>query len=165
MIRTPRRRGQAALEFLSTYGFAFLLILVMIGALSYFGILNPSNLVPDRCTSGAEFSCFDNIVQTNGGAGSLNLVLNNNLGGPVNVSGLVITVPDLALTPAGCTITPATPATVAAGGRVTIACASLGAAGALPAGEKVKVTYSFTYQEPGRFAKTSAGELLATVQS
>jgi len=36
------KKGQAALEFLTTYGWAFLVILIMIGALSYFGVLNPS---------------------------------------------------------------------------------------------------------------------------
>lgn len=35
-------KGQAALEFLTTYGWAFLVILVMIGALTYFGVLAPA---------------------------------------------------------------------------------------------------------------------------
>ena len=39
------RRGQAALEFLTTYGWAFLVILVMIGALAYFGVLDPERFV------------------------------------------------------------------------------------------------------------------------
>lgn len=159
-----RRRGQAALEFLSTYGFAFLLILVMIGALSYFGVLNPKGLIPDRCITQAEFSCFDDRVQTNTGAGALSLVLINNVGTAINASGLVIAVPALASTPSGCTITPVTPTTVAPSGRLTIACTSLGAGTSLPVGEKVKVTYSFFYTEPGKFSKSSAGEILATVQ-
>ncbi len=43
------KKGQAALEFLMTYGWAFLVILVMIGTLAYFGVLNVSALLPDRC--------------------------------------------------------------------------------------------------------------------
>ena len=156
-----QRRGQAALEFLSTYGFAFLLILVMIGALSYFGVLNPKGLVPDRCVAPAEFSCADYRVQTNAGAGSMTIVLINNLGGSFTPAGLVISVPALALTPGGCTILPNP---VPAGQQVTITCATLGAGAALPVGEKVKVQYSFSYTLPGKFAKSTTGEILTTVQ-
>jgi len=51
------KKGQAALEFLTTYGWAFLVVLVMIGALSYFGVLNPENYIPDSCNFGTVLSC------------------------------------------------------------------------------------------------------------
>ena len=35
-------RKAISTEFLTTYGWAFLIILIMIGALAYFGILSPS---------------------------------------------------------------------------------------------------------------------------
>ena len=50
-------RSQAALEFLSTYGWAFLIILVMVGALASFGVLDPSRFVSDRCLVGSPFVC------------------------------------------------------------------------------------------------------------
>jgi hypothetical protein len=50
-------KSQAALEFLTTYAWAFLVILIMIGALAYFGILSPSRLLPDRCNFGSEITC------------------------------------------------------------------------------------------------------------
>ena len=56
------RKGQAALEFLTTYGWAFLVILIMIGALAYFGVLNPSGLLPARCTFSPEISCIEHEV-------------------------------------------------------------------------------------------------------
>jgi hypothetical protein len=59
------RKGQAALEFLTTYGWAFLVILVMIGALAYFGVLNPSGLLPARCTFSPEISCLEHKVNSN----------------------------------------------------------------------------------------------------
>ncbi len=52
-----RKKGQAALEFLTTYGWAFLVILVMIGALSYFGVLNPDAYIPEACNFGSVLSC------------------------------------------------------------------------------------------------------------
>lgn len=41
------RRGQQALEFLTTYGWAFLVVLVMIGSLWYFGVINPCTMLPE----------------------------------------------------------------------------------------------------------------------
>jgi len=51
------KKGQAALEFLATYGWAFLVILVMIGALAYFGVLDPSKYIAERCGFGTELPC------------------------------------------------------------------------------------------------------------
>ena len=70
------KRGQAALEFLTTYGWAFLVILIMVGALAYFGILKPSKLLPDRCNFGSEMGCVDYKI----GTATLNLRLKNNIG-------------------------------------------------------------------------------------
>jgi len=50
-------KGQAALEFMMTYGWAILVVLAAIGALSYFGVLNPSRFTPDTCLASAPFSC------------------------------------------------------------------------------------------------------------
>ena len=57
MRHQKSKRGQAALEFLTTYGWAFLVILVMIGALAYFGVLDPTRFLPQRCQFGAELHC------------------------------------------------------------------------------------------------------------
>ena len=56
-MRFLRKKGQAALEFLTTYGWAFLIILVMIGALAYFGVLDPSNFAAERCVATTPLSC------------------------------------------------------------------------------------------------------------
>ena len=79
------RKGQAALEFLTTYGWAFLVILVMIGALAYFGVLNPSGLLPSRCTFSPELQCLEHeIIGDNNGAaaggGEVKFRVRNNVG-------------------------------------------------------------------------------------
>lgn len=51
------RKGQAAMEFMMTYGWAILVVLAAIGALSYFGVLNPSRFTPDTCLASSPFSC------------------------------------------------------------------------------------------------------------
>ena len=42
-----KRKSQVALEFLMTYGWAILVILIMIGALAYFGVLSPCKFIPE----------------------------------------------------------------------------------------------------------------------
>ena len=69
------RKGQSALEFLMTYGWAILVVLAAIGALAYFGVLNPSNFLPDQCIASTGFGCvgkpdihvgYTQIIMVNG---------------------------------------------------------------------------------------------------
>lgn len=79
-----RKSGQAALEFLTTYGWAFLVILIMIGALAYFGILKPSKLLPDRCVLGTEIECIDYMVSDT--SDQVTFRLRNNVGETITVT-------------------------------------------------------------------------------
>lgn len=75
--RLPKNpRAQAAMEFLMTYGWAILVVLAAIGALAYFGVLNPSRTLPRSCTIVPGMSCDDFKITTN----SLQLVLRNGMG-------------------------------------------------------------------------------------
>ena len=43
------KKSQAALENLATYAWAILVVMIVIGALYYFDVLNPSNFLPNKC--------------------------------------------------------------------------------------------------------------------
>ncbi len=51
------RKGQAAMEYLMTYGWALLVIVVVLGALVYMGVLNPQGMVPETCNLQAGLMC------------------------------------------------------------------------------------------------------------
>ena len=53
------KKGQAAMEFLMTYGWAILVVLAAIGALAYFGILSPSRHIPESCIFQQGIACVD----------------------------------------------------------------------------------------------------------
>ena len=53
------KRGQAAMEFLMTYGWAILVVLVAIGALAYFGVLSPDTFLPKKCIVSPGIACTD----------------------------------------------------------------------------------------------------------
>lgn len=77
------RRAQAALEFITTYGWAILVIMVMAGSFAYFGVLNPAKLTPERCSVSPEFSCNDFKITTSAtstSAGNVSMIFTQTLG-------------------------------------------------------------------------------------
>ncbi|MCH8003361.1 MAG: hypothetical protein IH934_01920 [Nanoarchaeota archaeon] len=70
------RKSQAAMEFLMTYGWAILVVLVAIGALAYFGVLSPERFLPAKCVLPAGLACIDFKIET----GGVTVVLRNGLG-------------------------------------------------------------------------------------
>ena len=51
------------MEFLMTYGWALLVVLIAIGALAFFGVLNPSKFLPNACFLGPGLACEDFKVE------------------------------------------------------------------------------------------------------
>ena len=82
------RRGQTSLEYVVTYGWAFLVLLVVIGALAYFGVITPSKWVPDKCDFGSQLDCVDYQLNSTG-TGTISLDLRNNFGKNVTITGQV----------------------------------------------------------------------------
>ena len=101
MLEKKRNKSQAALEFLTTYGWAFLIIIIMIGVLAYFGVLSPSKLLPNRCNFGPEFPCLSYQISATG----FKLRLKNGVGEPINVESISLTTegatPYTGCTPSG----------------------------------------------------------------
>jgi len=73
------KKGQAAMEFLMTYGWAIVVVLAAIGALAYFGVLSPQKLLPDRTTFTAPIPNVDNAV-INQAANTITIAFKNNKG-------------------------------------------------------------------------------------
>jgi len=53
------KKAQAAMEFLMTYGWAILIVLVAVGALNYFGVLSLGMFLPNKCTFQSGINCID----------------------------------------------------------------------------------------------------------
>ncbi len=76
------RKSQAALEFIMTYGWAILVVLVAIGALAYFGVLSPDRFLPAKCTLQSGIACVDHKAT----ATALTIAVSNSLGYDITVS-------------------------------------------------------------------------------
>lgn len=146
------RKGQAAMEFLMTYGWAILVVLVAIGALAYFGVLSPEQFLPEKCTisTGSGLFCGDFAIDSSA-AVRLNIK---------NILTESVTVTAITLTNGGggtgtCTFSGSTAIAADATVPITLACSPV-------LSEKVKSEFSITFTKGG-FAKSTTGALTGRV--
>ena len=86
------------MEFLMTYGWAILVVLIAISALAYFGVLNPSRFLPESCTLVPGLSCVDHVANANG---DIQLHIQNGMGQDLKVFSVNAIVDGAACTPDG----------------------------------------------------------------
>lgn len=77
LVRLPS--SQAALEFITTYGWAILAVLIAIATLAYFGVLSPDQFFPDKCIFPPGITCLDHRIEQFQAV----LVLQNSIGDPI----------------------------------------------------------------------------------
>src|SRR3989338_1272469 len=80
-------KSQAALEFLTTYVWAFFVIAITVGALYYFGIFDFSKYLPQKCVFPSQFKCLDFSLKPT----EIRFKLANNLGEDIKVTALQLT--------------------------------------------------------------------------
>lgn len=79
------RKGQSAMEYLMTYGWAILIVIVVAGVLAYYGVFSPGKLV------GASVIGFSKVYVTQAdfnSAGVLKVMVENRVGEEINVTKL-----------------------------------------------------------------------------
>jgi len=72
------KQSQVAVEFLMTYGWAMLGVLMVVAAIVYFGVIDASSFVPERCDLGYRLGCKDYLLSRSDNSLSLNIVNNFN---------------------------------------------------------------------------------------
>jgi len=82
-------RGQSAMEYLMTYGWAILVIIIVIAVLFYIGVLNPRNVTPTSCTFPPGISCTSYKLDTNN---TLNIRIGQSVGHRINLTGINCTL-------------------------------------------------------------------------
>lgn len=178
------KKAQSALEFLMTYGWAFLVILIMIGALAYFGVLNPQKFLPDRCNFGTQISCNTDMVVVNAAdAKTVVARLVNGVGQKIKLYNVGVTTPTVSFSACtGCLVDATATACGNAPNIVGTAFAnavdwdngvpkniifSCTGGASLSQGTKVRLDVNGKWAVSGAaetFAKPLSGEIYATVQ-
>ncbi len=165
-----QRKSQAAMEFLMTYGWAVLVVLVVIGTLAYFGVLNPSNFVPETCQFPLHLNCEEHIVTTTpSDAGTIRFTIRN--GGGKDLKILKINATNDNLIGTSCSFVSPSGVVIingeahdftlnsSYGDPCTINHAYAGSAKKIK--WKVKISYSY---QGSSFVHSADGELLAKVE-
>ena len=83
---TPGKRGQAVFEFIMTYGWALMILALMISGLSWL-LITKINVIPEYCNLGVGFHCIsplfqkvDNFQSSGVSVGILDLQVQNSIG-------------------------------------------------------------------------------------
>lgn len=82
-----RKKGQAALEFLMTYGWAIFVVMGAIAALAYFGVFNLDQFLVEKCTFSSGIVCVDHLETT----GGVSIVLQNAMG--IDIENVSVVIP------------------------------------------------------------------------
>ncbi len=87
-----QRKGQAAMEFLMTYGWAILAAIIAIGVLAYFGVFSPGKFTPSATVVNPPF--YANAWNMDKSTNNVSIELKNNGGETLTISSVAIAVTD-----------------------------------------------------------------------
>jgi len=128
-----QKKGQAAMEFLMTYGWAILAAVIAIGVLAYFGVFSPGKYVTGNAVVNPPF--YVNAQNIKASAG-VTLELRDNGGEDYTIQSVVVS---------GCgTNSAATPIAAGETAAVTVVCVP-----ALTAGDSFKGDITISYRKTG----------------
>lgn len=145
------KRAQSALEYLTTYGWALLGILAIIGVMSYMGFSDPTNKVPTSCNLGTTFSCGSFFATEEG---DFAFEFTNMERTVINVTDVRCTFPGVPDLDIDVTDTP-----VGVGETAVIVCNPL-APLSLSKKELFEVRIQYVYNESSPLPRVSSGELI-----
>ena len=156
------KKGQAAMEFLMTYGWAILVVLIAIGALVYFGVISPEKFIQDSCTLTPPLSCsqigdFQAIAL---GASNVKFQVQNGAGSNIDVVGVVLTESDANVCARVDSV-----AAIADGAKAELIFTCNDISATTEVGTKFKADIDITYTvSGGAYAQVSSGRIAVRVQ-
>ncbi len=86
-------KGQAAIEFFMTYGWAILVLIIVLGVLISSGIFSPNYLISEECAFGTNLKC-DFFLTNSGGATNIGLRIFNGFPYKIKISNVALQTMD-----------------------------------------------------------------------
>ena len=168
-MRKGNKRGQAAMEFLMTYGWAILVVLVVIGALVYFmgpNIIN--SMIPDKCLTGdSGLVCQGAVITAGTGAAStIKIKIQNNYEETVAITNVSFAKPDgnviCSVANPACFTVGVANGNLSSGKSCDISATSCGVTAAGSKSKFVIITKSYKESAGAGFVSPVMGELVRT---
>ena len=138
------------MEFLMTYGWAILVVLIAISALAYFGVLNPSRFLPESCTLVPGLSCVDHVANADG---NIQLHIQNGMGQDLAAFTVTAIIDGTACTAAGMD-----PFPDSVDNTFIVDCGA-----ALTAGSRLKADIHVTFTSEAGLDHTEVGQLVTKI--
>lgn len=165
-----KTKAQFSLEFLTTYGWAILAVLVAIGALAYSGAIDPSKFTKGRCMISPELRCNDYRITLNStNAANITIRLTN-----MNPSKIVVVSVNFSTKKedptkmlANCTASVAAPITIDSEYYADFTSRCQQGTGNMFVGDKKKIdveVYYYTAKSGVEYTNVVSGEIFDTVQ-
>ena len=150
-IGIGNRKGQAALEYLMTYGWAILAVVVVLAVLWYLGIFTPK--APEMCVFDSPFSCIGGTAYVNSSHLVLKVGVQSALANSASIVNVTLNGNDISGT--------CSPTTLTLDVENTITCShGLG----LTKGSSFRGTITFQYEDKAGITRTASGRFSGTVQ-
>ncbi len=153
-MKSFSKKSQAATEFLVTYGWVIMGVLIVIGALAYYGIFNADKYINDECSFGTQLYCEDMRLVP----GSLYFQFRNNFGQNIQITDV-----DVFYESTDASFSTILPISISSGGLQQVA-GNLGMT--FPTNEKIKlkVLVKFRRDVANAPEHTVTGTVIATAQ-
>lgn len=134
-------RGQAAIEYVATYGWAIFFLLIVIGAILTSGILSPTYLISEECNIGPSLPCTFQLY-TKGGDTKLLLNISNGFGYKIGIKkgDIKLSLPEEGLTFSNIAVAPSI---LESGGSATIAASLPGYEPAKGSIKKIRISVTY----------------------
>lgn len=95
------QKAQAAMEFITTYGWAILIIMVVLGFI-YYLLSSQSNITPTICNINSNFKCTEVLIESNSLSSYLLFFLNNNQQYPLMGTTITANISSIGILTAKC---------------------------------------------------------------
>jgi len=159
-----QRKGQAAMEFLMTYGWAILAAIIAIGVLAYFGVFSPGKFVPTATVLNPPLYANSwNMKADVLGSSVVSIEVRNNGGEAINVQAIELSNSNSgAGAPCDDITTYAAPGLPISPGQLEILTVTCGTA--LVSGDTFKADIAVTYRKSGgTLDLSSTGTIAGTI--
>lgn len=83
-FQNKEHKAQSAMEYLLTYGWAILVLSIVLASLFLLNVFNPGSFAPSFCIFPASFSC--SVLSLSHTSGNLAVAIGQSLGTPINVT-------------------------------------------------------------------------------
>ncbi|OGI12120.1 hypothetical protein A3K64_02170 [Candidatus Micrarchaeota archaeon RBG_16_36_9] len=153
-------KGQTAVEYLMTYGWAILIILIVAGVLAYYGIFQPQGFLGPTARGFGQVQVLNPWALTSGNVITMNV--QNQVGGTITPTDINVTITGSGGGNCASSVT-STPANIDSGSQGVITCTISGLTG-LTTGEPYSASVTISYEYPvGGSTFTSTGTLSGTI--